>query len=363
MCIFIVGISLSTGAVAATLSGYMIPLARWLFTRLLPRYQRPGATIVAPDQICRTAWEEIMAEFEGVVPAIVTPMTPEGELNEAAFRELLEFDIQAGVHGFWIAGGTGEGIMLSDEENNRIAEISTDQIRGRAKAIMHVGAPTTARAARMAEYAARAGADAICCVPPFFYRFSDEAIVEHYRVVAEAADLPLFVYNLPRATGVEITPDLMKKIQERVPQLTGLKHSALDFANIRAFADMDLSCFTGSAKLMLPALTIGAAGIVDGPPCAAPEPWLEIWNAYRDGDMERAGVAQARASELLGLVLGHGMPLYFASVKALAGERIGIDCGDPRPPFSSLDPDQRADLLEVAARLGVTRVSVGQPGD
>lgn len=304
-----------------------------------------------------------MAEFEGVVPAIITPMTPEGELNEAAFRELLEFDIQAGVHGFWIAGGTGESILISDDENNRIAEIAADQIRGRAKAIMHVGAPTTARAARMAEHAARVGVDAICCVPPFFYKFSDEAIVEHYRVVGEAADLPLFVYNLPQATGVEITPDLMSMLQERVPQLTGLKHSSLNLADVRPFADMGLSCFVGSAKLMLSGLAIGASGIVDGPPCAAPELWLEIWNAYRDGDMPRAEEAQQKASRLLDLVLRLGPPRYIASVKALAGERLGIDCGDPRPPFSALTPDQRAELVEGAARLGVTRVSVAQPGD
>ena len=93
-----------------------------------------------------------MAEFKGVVPAIITPMTADGELNEAAFREVMEFNIQAGVHGFWIAGGTGESVLLSDEENNRIAEIAADQNRGRVKAIMHVGAPTTARAVRMAEH-------------------------------------------------------------------------------------------------------------------------------------------------------------------------------------------------------------------
>ena len=122
-------------------------------------------------------------------------MTTSGELNEAAFREVMEFNIKAGVHGFWLAGGTGEGILLSDDENNRIAEIAADQGRGRVKNIMHVGAPTTARAARMAEHAATAGVDAICCVPPFFYAYDDEDIVEHYRVVAAAADLPLYAYN------------------------------------------------------------------------------------------------------------------------------------------------------------------------
>jgi N-acetylneuraminate lyase len=111
-----------------------------------------------------------MADFRGLYPAIVTPMTEAGHLNESAYREVMEFNIQAGVHGFWIAGGTGESILLTDEENGRLAEISADQSGGRITNIMHVGAASTVRAAAMAENAARAGVEAICCLPPFLYR-------------------------------------------------------------------------------------------------------------------------------------------------------------------------------------------------
>ena len=179
-----------------------------------------------------------MSGFRGVYPAIITPMTANGDLNEVAFREVMEFNIRAGVHGFWVAGGTGESVLLDDEENMRIAEIASDQSAGRIENIMHVGAATTKRATKLAEHAAKAGVEAICCVPPFFYRQTDEAMVDHYRAVGAAANLPLFVYNLPQSTGVEITPELMSKIQDGVPQLKGLKHSAVTFANVRAFANM-----------------------------------------------------------------------------------------------------------------------------
>ena len=124
-----------------------------------------------------------MNKFRGIFPAIITPMTPEGKLNEEAYRQVMEFNIQAGVHGFWVAGGTGESILLDDAENRRIAEIVADQSQGRIANIMHVGAPTTTRSARLAEHAAKAGVEAICCVPPFFYRQNDDALVEHYRVI------------------------------------------------------------------------------------------------------------------------------------------------------------------------------------
>jgi dihydrodipicolinate synthase/N-acetylneuraminate lyase len=287
-------------------------------------------------------------------------MTREGKLNEAAFREVMEFNIQAGVQGFWVAGGTGESVLLDDEENMRIAEIAADQSRGRVKNIMHVGAPTTARAAKMAEHAAKAGVEAICCVPPFFYRQTDEAIVEHYRVVAAAADLPLFIYNLPQSTGVEITPPMMLKIQERVPQLTGLKHSALTVANVRVFTKMGLDCLVGNCLLMLPALTIGATGMVDGPPNLAPELWVEVWNAYNDGDLARAQAAQDKASAFATALREFGL---HAPIKFMMSERLGIDCGDPRPPGQPLDAAQKAHVLKQMEELGLTRVAVGQSGD
>ena len=173
-----------------------------------------------------------MTGFRGLYPAIVTPMTADGSLNEDAFRKALEFNIRSGVHGFWVAGGTGESILLTEEENNRISEICADQGEGRVNNIMHVGANTTVQAVRQAEYAARAGVQAVCAVPPFFYGASDESVVEYYRAVGAAAGLPLFVYNLPQATGIDISPELMRKIQDSVPQLAGLKHSSTMFGNI-----------------------------------------------------------------------------------------------------------------------------------
>ena len=301
-----------------------------------------------------------MADFTGILPAIITPMTGDGKLNEAAFREVIEYNIQAGVHGFWVAGGTGESVLLSDEENMRIAEIAADQNRGRIKNIMHVGAATTERAAKLAENAANAGVEAICCVPPFFYRQSDEAIVEHYRAIGAAANLPLFVYNLPQSTGVEITPELMQKIQDGVPQLKGLKHSAVTFANVRAFNKMGLDCLIGSSLLMLPALTIGASGCVDGPPNFAPELWVEIWNAWQAQDMDRAMEAQDKASDATMLVREFGL---HPTAKFILSERLGIDCGAPRPPGRPLTNDQKDRVLKRMEEMGLTKIAVAPSDD
>ena len=292
-----------------------------------------------------------MKSFNGIFPAIITPMTADDRLNEDAFRQVMEFNIQAGVHGFWVAGGTGESVLLDDAENCRIAEIAADQNQGRTANIMHVGAPTTTRSARLAEHAARAGVEAICCVPPFFYGQSDKGIVEHYRVVAAAADLPFFVYNLPSATGVEITPDLMCKIQESVPQLAGLKHSAPYIPYVKTFAEMGLSCLIGNSRLFLPALLIGATGCVDGPPNMAPELWVAIWRAYEAGDIPAARKAQEKASSAAEAL---SVPAKFhGAIKGVLSQRLGIDCGDPRPPGEPLTSEERAHLDDKVVALGL----------
>ncbi|MBH35333.1 MAG: hypothetical protein CL898_00345 [Dehalococcoidia bacterium] len=294
-----------------------------------------------------------MTAYEGIFPAIATPMSSDGTLNETAFREVMEFNIQAGVGGFWVAGGNGESVLLSDEENMRIAEIASDQNRGRINNIMHVGAPTTERAVKLAEHAAKAGAEAICCVPPFFYRQTDEAIVEHYKAVAASADLPFYVYNLPQSTGVEITVELMQKIQDGVPQLAGLKHSSINFANVREWVKMDLKCFIGSSMLMVPALSIGAIGCIDGPPCAAPELWVAIWKSWQAGNINEAMNAQKKASSFTEIMREAGV---HSGTKAVLTERLGIDCGSGRLPNPPLEGKRRENILQRVADLGIGAV-------
>lgn len=292
-------------------------------------------------------------EFEGVYPALITPMDSDGNLNESALRKVIEFNINAGVHGFWVAGGSGESVLLDDEENCRIAQIVTEESKGRVKNIMHVGTPTTARSTKLAEHAAKSGVDAICCVPPFFYRQSDEAIVEHYRVVASASDLPFFVYNLPQCTQVEITPDLMQKIKEKVPQLVGLKHSAPYIGPIRQFRDMGLCCMMGNSRLMLQALMMGASGCIDGPPGMVPEIFVDIWNSFQSDDFQQARISQEKGAQVAALVENTKMHAYY---KAFISKRIGVNCGQPRPPSEGLTSTENEELLKIMVQMKIKTI-------
>ena len=145
-------------------------------------------------------------EFKGVFPANPTPVDSDGRINEKALEKIIEDNLTHGADGFWIAGSTGEGPVMSEVQRETTARVAGETISGKGLSIMHVGAISTESAAKGAKAARQYGCDAICCVPPFFFRGGDQMTIDHYKRVADASDgLPFFVYNLPQLTQVEIT--------------------------------------------------------------------------------------------------------------------------------------------------------------
>lgn len=292
-------------------------------------------------------------EFKGVFPAPPTPTSEDGSVNEPALRALLNDNIANGVGGFWMAGSTGEGPILTEEQRETVARVSGEVTQGRALAIMHVGAISTASAAKAAKQAKEYGCAAVCCVPPFFFRSSEKSQVEHYKAVADAADgLPFFVYNLPQLTQVETVPALMEKFMAAIPSIIGLKHSAANFGDIRTFADMGLKCFSGNGALPLPSLTMGAVGTVDAPPSIAPWHYSELYAAWSSGDFARAQQLQDSVGAIVDVVRMFGAPSDVT--KAILSERLGIDCGRSIPPVERLTDEQREEVLKRARALGLT---------
>jgi dihydrodipicolinate synthase/N-acetylneuraminate lyase len=291
-------------------------------------------------------------EWRGVFPANPTPVQADGRINESALRAIFEDNLSHGVGGFWVAGSTGEGPVMSERQRETTARVAGETISGRGLSIMHVGAVSTESAAKGAKAAKDSGCDAICCVPPFFFKGNDQMTIDHYKRVADAADgLPFFVYNLPQLTQVEFTPELMAKVVDAVPSVIGLKHSAPTFMNIRAFADMGLKCFSGNGAIPLPALTMGAVGTVDAPLSVAPWLYTELHDAWENGDMETAQRLQDGTKKIVDVVRMFGAPA--GVTKMILSERLGVDCGHPIPPVMDLTDEQRPIVMAAAREAGL----------
>ncbi|HWH46241.1 MAG TPA: dihydrodipicolinate synthase family protein [Burkholderiales bacterium] len=300
-------------------------------------------------------------EFKGVFPAPPTPITDDGRIHEKALRALLDDNISHGCGGFWMAGSTGEGPVLTDEQRDVVARISAETCKGRALVIMQVGAMTTASAVKAAKTTRATGCAAVCCLPPLFFRTNERSIIDYYKAVADAAgDLPFFVYNLPQLTQVEFLPPLMEKLKREIPTLKGLKHSAPDFSQIRVFTDMGLTCFSGNGAFPLPALTMGAVGTIDAPPSLAPWHYSELFSAWEAGNIARAKTLQDGVRKYVDLVWMFGAPADVC--KTVLSARLGVDCGRSIPPVNRLTDDQRREVLRAAEALGVTETGSRDEG-
>jgi len=292
--------------------------------------------------------------FKGVFPAPPTPVTDDGRVNENALRALLEDNIRYGCGGFWMAGSTGEGPALSESQRDAVTRISAEVCKGRALVIMQVGSMSTASAVTAARTARSTGCAAVCCLPPLFFRASERSIIDYYKAVAEAAgDLPFFVYNLPQLTQIEFFGPLMEQLKREIPTLAGLKHSAYDFSQVRVFADMGLTVFSGNGALALPALTMGAVGTIDAPLTLAPWHYSALHRAWEAGDLKTAQSLQAQVRKYVDLVWMYGAPADVC--KIVLSARLGVDCGRSIPPVNRLSDAERKEVLRVAEAVGVTR--------
>lgn len=291
-----------------------------------------------------------MNKLRGVIPPIITPYDTDGSIHRAALRELVEWYVDAGCQGLWVCGGTGEGVILRPEERQRMAEWTMEAAAGRLKVAFHVGAVSTAEALEATAHCQRLGVDAISSVPPFFYGKSDSEVVDYFRRLGDATDRPLYLYNLPDATGRPLTAPLVAEILKRVPGVVGIKHSGtnLDLVVEMLRERSDLEVIIGRGELFLAGLTLGAVGLVCASVCMAPERFVRVYRAFLDGDLATCLETQRLATRVKELFLRYPV---IACTKWVNAAQIGLECGPPREPLAAIATQDAAALGRQAQEL------------
>jgi 4-hydroxy-tetrahydrodipicolinate synthase len=293
-------------------------------------------------------------DWQGVMPAIVTPFTRDGALDEAAFCRNIELNIGYGVTGIVVTGCTGEPWALSREERLRVFKLAVDTARGRIKVLAGTGAITANEVIDLARHAQAVGCDGQMVIAPFFPKLhSPDDIVAHYEQVANAVDLPIMLYNVPAYSANIITPELALRLSE-IDGVVAIKDSTPDFTSfyrmLRTVGDR-LRVFTGQFNMFgLAAIEYGAVGTCSGAPNLWGRESVEFFAACRDDDRPRALALQRKAVELWELASGSRRNLY-AAVKA--GMNLqGLPGGYPRMPLRALGPRDLEELRAGLARLG-----------
>jgi 4-hydroxy-tetrahydrodipicolinate synthase len=292
-------------------------------------------------------------EIKGVVVPVVTPFTKDGEVYEEGLRRLLDFHIEKGVHGIFPCGTYGLGPLMTTEQRKKVVEIAVNQIKGRIVVIAQVGAASTDETVTLAKHAEKAGVDVVAAVPPYYYSYDEAAILEHYRQLVKAVDVPVFAYNIPETSGFTITPSTLAKMADfGVKGIKDSSFSMIDFMHfiIELKQRKDFTFMVGTEALLLPAMMVGAKGCVSGLANVFPELVVELYQAIVKKNYEEAAKLQLKAAEAR-MILATAKSAT-AACHGLLGKR-GIDVGVPKRPILSLTDEELSWMRKRFSHLGL----------
>ena len=293
-------------------------------------------------------------DWNGPMPAVITPFDSDGRIDEAAMRANIDRMFASGATGVLVGGCTGEFWSLSFEERCALFALGADATGGRGTVLAGTGAVTAAETLELTRHAAEAGCDGALILPPYFIRLSDDEVFEHFAAVDKESPLPIVLYNIPGNAINAITPELAARLAA-LEHVVAIKESSGDWNNfygtLIAVRD-DIRVFCGPSSIFgVPALGAGADGFID----CFPNVWLpggiDLYHTAANGRSEEANALQQLGRQLTDLFTSDGCSLYPATKAAMTA--LGFEAGDPRPPLQALRGEAHSGLLEGLARLGI----------
>jgi 4-hydroxy-tetrahydrodipicolinate synthase len=292
-----------------------------------------------------------MEPLSGIITALVTPFTPEGELKTESIKPLIDFQVNGGVDGLFLCGTAGLGTVMRTDQRVEMFRHSAKAATGRVKLLAHVGASSTEEAVNLAKEAEKAGVDAVGAVPPYFMKPDEESIIAHFKAIANATRLPVYIYNIPRQALNAVTPGMMLKLIEECSNIAGVKDSSRDFINVLNYLRMlpeDFTVICGTDSYIYPAMIMGAKGAITGYANGFPDVYTDFMKAIKSGDTEEAKRKQFNINILRSKLQKPPLAPHYEALRLR-----GVDAGVPRAPLRGMTDVEKANLKSELEKLGV----------
>ncbi len=229
--------------------------------------------------------------FRGVAPALVTPFTADDTIDDEAFQDLIDLQIEEGVSALVVLGTTGENPTINEAERRQIVDLAVKATDGRVPLIVGTGTNNTDESVSFSKEAIAAGADGLLVVGPYYNKPSQDGFVAHVETIADAADAPIVLYNVPGRTSFNVTADTTLRLAEEVPQVVGMKEASGDLeqiSDILAHRPEGFAVYAGDDEMTLPLLAMGGDGVVSVISNALPNQFVQLVDAGLDGNMAQA---------------------------------------------------------------------------
>lgn len=288
---------------------------------------------------------------KGIIPAMVTPLDKNGNINKESLRELTNYLIQGGVHGLFPVGSTGEYYGLTLEQKKEVLETVLDEANGRVPVYGGSAMITTKDTIEVTKMVEDMGVDAVSILTPMFIKPSEDELYNHYKAIANSVDIPILLYNNPARTGVNISADLAERLS-KIDNIVGIKDSSGDMTLTGEYirrTDEDFSVLVGRDTLILGALVYGGNGSITSTANLAPELPVRIYNEYINGNIEEARKAQF---DLAPLRLAFNLGTFPMIIKE-GLNLIGIDVGNAFEPVEPLRKEKLNKLRNILEDIGV----------
>lgn len=291
---------------------------------------------------------------KGIIPAMITPLTEKGGVNEKSLKKLIDFLIDGGSHGIFVVGTTGEFYGLTIEEKERLFALTKEFNNGRVPVYAGTGAITTKECIQLTQLAEKHKVDAVSILTPMFISPSQQELILHYKKIAEATSLPILLYNNLPKTGLTITPATVEALAD-VENIVGVKDSSGDFTltseYIRRTRDKDFYVLAGRDTLIHACLCYGGAGSIAACANVAPRLVADIYDKYIAGDIKGSLEAQYRLAPLrMAFSLGS-----FPTVIKESLELLGIEAGPSMGPITKMSEEEKAQLVTVLKTMGILK--------
>lgn len=227
--------------------------------------------------------------FTGSLVAIVTPFK-NGEVDEKVLRDLIEFHIENGTNGIVPCGTTGESATLSHKEHKRVIEITIDAVKKRISVVAGTGSNSTEEAVRLTSHAKDAGADGVLMITPYYNKPTQEGLYQHFKRVSTEVDIPIFLYNVPSRTGVNMLPETVARLS-KIDNIVGIKEasgSLQQISDVIGLCDYRFTLLSGDDFIVLPILSVGGKGVISVIANVAPRDMSELIRAFNEGNLKKA---------------------------------------------------------------------------
>lgn len=288
--------------------------------------------------------------FQGAATAIVTPMTPEG-VDYESFGKLIDWQIEQGINAIVVAGTTGEGSTLTDEEHREVLKYAVERINGRVPCIAGTGSNDTAYAIDLTEYACQIGYDAMLVVTPYYNKATQKGLVTMFNAIADASTKPVIVYNVPSRTGVNIEPATYVELAKH-PRIAAIKEASGNLSKlVETFALLDgkLDIYSGNDDQIVPTLAMGGKGVISVLSNIMPKETVAMCDAFFAGDVAGAARKQCEYLPLINTLFCEVNPIPVKAALTAMGKMGGYI----RLPLTPMEPAHEAAMVEIMKKHGL----------